>query len=228
MVASKKSQTTKRTAVSRAASAKTAKSPVKRAVGKKTTKKAVARPLTWRFYVVTIGIFALAVSATLGLGLFMVKVAESQQSAVMSHRYARIANIYDSLKLDDSYQPTDSNVFGEKRFYKEDKNRTYASSKEYIHGDTVSNTVLALDTKIKAAGFSFVGEPYAGSKYTQYHYRSANGEYLRLNVSSKPRDDAIRNDAAMNRESTAAVLDMDANSGPSNVTIKVNLDDNNE
>lgn len=217
MVASKKSQTTKR-----------AKAPAKRAAAKKSTKKAVARPLTWRFYVVTIGIFVLAVSATVGLGLFMVKVAESQQISVMNQRSARINNIYDSLKLDDSYQLVASNVFGEKRFYKEDKNRTYASSKEYIHGDTVSNTVTALDTKIKAAGFSFVGEPYPGSKYTEYHYRSAKGEYIRLTVSSKPRDDAIRNDAAMNRQPSAAVLDMDANAGPSNVTIKVNLDDNNE
>lgn len=217
MVASKKSQTTKR-----------AKAPVKRAAAKKSNKKAVARPLTWRFYVVTIGIFVLAVSATVGLGLFMVKVAESQQAAVMSHRYARIANIYDSLKLDDSYAVTATNVFGEKRFYKDDTSRTYASSKEYIHGDTVSNTVTALDTKIKAAGFSFVGEPYPGSKYTEYHYKSAKGEYIRLTVSSKPRDDAIRNDVAMKRESSAAVLDMDANAGPSNVIIKVNLDDNNE
>ncbi len=228
MVASKKSQTTKRKTTSRAVSAKTVKTPTKRASSKRTTKKAVARPLTWRFYVVTIGIFVLAVSATVGLGLFMVKVAESQQAAVMSHRYARIANIYDKLELGDKYEVTKSAVFGEKRFYKEDSSRTYASSKEYVHGDSVLNTVTELDTKIKAAGFDFIGEPYPGSKYTEYHYKSAKGEYIRLTVSSKPRDDAIRNDVAMNRESSAAVLDMDANTGPANVIIKVNLDDNNE
>ncbi|HWT39744.1 MAG TPA: hypothetical protein VN081_00490, partial [Dongiaceae bacterium] len=150
-------------------------------------------------------------------------VAQTNQT-----RLNRIQAIYSSLNLDDSYQVTSTNVFGDKRPYSYDKSRTSSSEIDYLHGDTVSNTATALDTKIKAAGFSFIGEPYPGSKETQYHYKSDNGEYIRLTVESKPYADALQNAYAMKQQPTDVLDNMDTNAGPSKVIVKVNLDDNNE
>lgn len=143
-------------------------------------------------------------------------------------RLSRINAIYSSLKLDDSYQVKDANVFGDKRVYSYDKGRTFSSEIDYIHGDTVSNTVAKLDEKIKAAGFTFVSEPYPGTGSTQYHYKSANGEYIRLTVSSKPYDDALTNAYVLEQDTSSLIASSDKNAAPSNIVIKVNLDDNNE
>jgi hypothetical protein len=100
----------------------------------------------------------------------------------------------------------------------------------YVHGDTVTNTFNELDAKIREAGFVFINEPYPGAVQRQYHYKSADGAYIRLSVESKKYADAIRNAAIMKQDITAAVeqAGKDIESGPANVTIKVNLDDNNE
>lgn len=189
-------------------------------------KLAKAKPLTWKFYVVTVGIFLVAVSAVVVIGLFASNIVSEKNSA---QRLDRIQGIYASLQLDDTYVPQDIDIFGDKRTYEWDKGRTYSSAIRYAHGDTVSVTVEQLDAKIKSAGFEFIDEPYPGSVYYQYHYKSAKGEYIRLTVSSKPYDDAVLNGNLMNKgEIPADVYDMDKNAGPANVVIKVNLDDNNE
>lgn len=199
-------------------------------VTKKTTAKKKAAPKkaprqTWRFYVVTIGIFLVAVTTVIVIAMFTQRVVANQTNQA---RLDRIKGIYSSLNLDDSYRTTNVSIFGDKRVYEWDKDRTYSSAIEYTHGDTVSNTVADLDAKIKATGFTFVDEPYPGSGSTQYHYKSKDGEYIRLTVTSKPYQDALQNASAMDRAPTKAVYDMDKNAGPSVVTIKVNLDDNNE
>ena len=189
-------------------------------------KKAKAKPLTWIFYAVTIGIFTVSVTSVIVIALF---VAHSVATQYTQARVERINAIYSSLSLDSSYYLQNSNIFGEKKIYEWDSSRSYASSITYIHPNTVSVTSQELDGKIKAAGFSFIDEPYKGSAYVQYHYRSEKGEYIRLNVSSKPRDDALQNAFLMNKnEIPDSVYDIDTNAGPSNVVIKVNLDDNNE
>jgi len=187
--------------------------------------KNTARPWTTRFSLLTIGIYAIAV-ATIVLGAFFVanQITEQKSEA----RYNRIQDIYSSLKLDDSYRVERSSVFGDKRVYANDKSRTISSEMDYVHGDSVSNTVAKLDEKIKAAGFMFINEPYKGSTFTQYHYKSADGEYIRLSVSSKPYDDATTNAYVMDKDTTDIINTLDKNAGPSNVVIKVNLDDNNE
>ena len=147
-------------------------------------------------------------------------------------RLERIEAIYASLELDDDqYRMTSTNVFGEKRAYDWDAGRSYSSSVEYVHGDTVTNTVNALDEKIKAAGFTRIDEPYPGMlAEKQYHYKSENGAYIRLKVSSKMYEDAAFNASVMN-ESIPAAVDQDPaelDKAPAVVTIKVNLDNNNE
>jgi len=192
-----------------------------------TTKSAknAARPWTMRFSILTIGIYAIAVATIVLAAFFVANQVAAQQ---MGDRYDRIQGIYSSLKLDDSFRVERANVFGEKRVYESDKSRTVSSSIEYVHGDSVSNTVAKLDEKIKAAGFMFINEPYKGSVFTQYHYKSADGEYIRLSVSSKPYDDATTNAYVMDKDTTDIINTLDKNAGPSNVVIKVNLDDNNE
>jgi hypothetical protein len=144
------------------------------------------------------------------------------QQQINDARKDRIVAIYDSLDLSKhDYQITGKNVFGDKRPYEWDSSRSYSSSVNYIRRANVDTTAAELRTAIEKAGFTYFDEPYPGSAFKEYHFKSAQGEYVRLNVSSKPRDDAFRTneDAAKN---------IDPNMGPSSVTIKVNLDDNNE
>lgn len=146
-------------------------------------------------------------------------------------RVTRIKEIYSSLNLSSEYIQQSALVFGEKETYDWDITRSKSSEIQYVRGADVQTTVKDLDEKIKATGFSFIDEPYKGSAFVQYHYKSEKGEYIRLSVSSKLRDDAFQNFFLMNRnakEYPEALLKSDVNAGPANVTIKVNLDDNNE
>lgn len=208
------------------------KSPTRKKTSKTSAsrkgKTGKAAPLTWKFYAVTIGIFVVAVSTVVVMALFTANVIERN---IVSQRLDRINEIYSSLQLDAlSYQMEDSNVFGQKKYYEWDSSRTYSSTVQYSHGDTVTNTFQELDGKIRAAGFTFVDEPYPGAVQKQYHYKSSDGEYIRLSVESKKYADAIRNAALMGDDITSVVEEAskDIESGPSKVTIKVNLDDNNE
>jgi len=209
----------------------TKKTPVKKNT---TVSKAKAAPkkaprLTWRFYAVTIGIFLVAVTTVVVVAYLAAGVVAKQNNQA---RLDRINTIYASLNIGDEYTVTRSNVFGDKRPYEwggdAGKGRTYSSEIDYLRGDSVSNTVADLDGKIKAAGFTFVDEPYPGSTNVQYHYKSKDGEYIRLTVSSKQYNDAWRNASAMKQEVPESVYAMDKNAGPSEVVLKVNLDDNNE
>lgn len=212
MATSKKTHTTK-------------KAPVTKKTSAKKSKVIKARPLTWRFYVVTIGIFLVAVTTIVVLAFLANNVIISQNNKA---RLDRINDVYASLNIDENYTPTYTNVFGDKRVYEWDDSRSYSSQIDYLHRDTVSNTVAELDAKVKAAGFEFIDEPYAGSPAVQYHYKSAKGEYIRLTVESKPYKDAVFNAHSMTTEIPDSVYAMDKNAGPAAVTIKVNLDDNNE
>lgn len=195
-----------------------------------TVKKGVfakAKPLTWKFYVVTIGIFVISIATVVVISMFTAFAVVRNTSM---QRLDKIQTIYSSIQLDDSYQLEDAKVFGAKKTYDWDRGRTYSSAMYYLHGDSVTNTFNELDAKIREAGFVFIDEPYPGSVQKQYHYKSADGAYIRLSVESKKYADAIRNAAIMKQDLTAAVeqAGKDTDSGPAKVTLKVNLDDNNE
>lgn len=151
------------------------------------------------------------------------------QAFYVQPREARINAIYASLEIDPTlYREERRDIFGEKKVYDYDKSRSYSSSIEYLRGAAVGDTVRELDEKIKAAGFDFIDEPYPGTRAsTQYHYKSAKNEYIRLTVQSKPFWDYSVNRLLMG-ESISGLDQLDPNAGPSMVTIKVNLDDNNE
>jgi hypothetical protein len=141
-------------------------------------------------------------------------------------RQNRIVAIYDYLQLGTEYQQVGEDIFGEKRLYGWDLGRSFSSSRRYVRDANVETTAAEARTKIEQAGFTFVGEPYPGAVDIQQHFKSRWGEYIRLTVSSKPRDDAIRQASLEKREPDYDKLPY--REGPSNVLIKVNLDDNNE
>lgn len=205
----------------------TKKAAPKKTTWKKVKGRAKAKPLTWRFYAVAVGIFTIAVATMIVIALLTASIVAKNENQA---RLERIQSIYKSLELTDEYLPVRSDVFGEKRVYAWDKNSTHSSVVEYIHGDTVTNTVADLDAKIKAAGFAFIDEPYPypGMQSIQYHYKSKDGEYIRMTVQSKPYWDAVASAQAMGKEPIEEVRGIDTNQGPATVIIKVNLDDNNE
>lgn len=213
MATTKKPQVTKKTSAKKAT------------VKKATAKKAKAAPLTWRFYVVAIGIFVIAVSAFIVMALL---TASTVQKNTSNERTARVQAIYSAINPGDGYQIVETRILGEKQVYKSDPGRTYPSIIEYVHADTVNNTASDLDAKIKAAGFTFMGQLHPEATFTEYVYKSVKGEYVFLVVSSKPYDDAVHNAAVMKRNISDAEFAMDKNAGPSTVLIKVNLDGNSE
>jgi hypothetical protein len=144
--------------------------------------------------------------------------------AEVDARKNRILRIYSDLQLGADYKLTNQDISGEKRVYSWDSGRTYSSVRSYVRELDVDKTVAELRPKIEQAGFSLIGEPYPNAVDVELHFKSAKGEYVRLRVSSKPRDDAIRQ-AAPNEPDYSKLAYRDA---PSNVQIKVNLDDNNE
>lgn len=143
-------------------------------------------------------------------------------------RLNRITTIYSSLELNDKFILQNDQVFGDKRVYDYDKSRTFSSAKYYIYPAKVDETMKILDAAAKKAGFVKFDEPYPGSVDLQYHYKSAKNEYLRISVSSKLRNDAFQNSFLMTGEYKDEDFKIDPNAGPSEVTVKVNLDDNNE
>lgn len=193
---------------------------------KKTAKKVITKKSSKLVLVMFITLIAVGGVA----GYYLNSWQHNQVNTAVDTRKDRIIAIYDSLKLDTSYQLINSSVFGEKRVYEWDAGRTFSSEKTYDRGSDVASTVAELRSKIESAGFTYFEEPYPGSTYIELHFKSSKNEYVRLNVQSKLRFDAMRNDALMNggKSISQAVLDLDPNAGPSIVTIKVNLDDNNE
>jgi len=143
-------------------------------------------------------------------------------------RLKRINEIYSSIKLPANTYFNTQNVFGDKRPYPNDSGRSFSSQKTFVVAKTVTETFNEIDSAIKAAGYTYFEEAYPGSTSKEYHYKTSKGEYIRLNVSSKLRDDAASNELLMNGKFDDAFFKIDPNAGPSSVTLKVNLDDNNE
>lgn len=205
------------------------KTPVKKvSTSKAKNSKAITRPWSLRFSIITIGIYGIVV-ITLILAAF--SIASLVANAEKIERTARIKEVYKSIAIEESctnQAAAKVNIFGDKRVYAEDKSRTVSSSVSCARGDTVSNTAEYFDGQIKTAGFVLIDEPYAGSVFKEYHYKNDDGVFVRLHVSSKPYDDALQNEVLLGGDKMTIPENFDTNAGPSNVTVKVNLDDNNE
>lgn len=151
------------------------------------------------------------------------KDSSKQDSASLTdpaEREDRIREILASIKLDETFEQVSEDIFGEKRKYSYDQGRTFSSSREYKRDANVHDTREVVRTAIEAAGYEFFDEPYAGSAAVQYHYKTDRGEYIRLSVMSENLFGPIDDSQPLTEEQRYAA--------PSIVTIKVNLDDNNE
>lgn len=145
-------------------------------------------------------------------------------TAVNEARKNRIAAMYEKIDLGSDYLVQSQDIFGEKRPYEWDKSRSYSSSKELVRGKNVDETVKDLQEHVTKAGFTLIDHPYP----YQWQYKSDDAVYVRFNVLSKPRMEYIQNQSLMGKDVGSASNQIDSNTGPSLVTLKVNLDDNNE
>ena len=198
---------------------------VKKKLTKKVSRSISATPTHFMIKRGLIGyaIIVFVLFATLSMSIYTVnRVVTGYEN---SNRYNRIEAIYNSLTLGDTYRVAKSDVFGDKRVYEWDSSRTYSSSVEYGHNDTVKNTFADLTKKIEAAGFTKFETAYEGSTAEQYHFKNADGEYIRVSVVSSTEHSMVLY-GTPSLEEWLKVEDKYA--APSYVTIKVNLDDNNE
>lgn len=173
---------------------------------------------------IIIGLSIVVVAVMLGL-IFALIVLPRTIDGIRLHR---INEIYRSIELPATiYSETDS-IFGDKRPYDYDQSRSASSSKTFVVAQSVTDTFDVIDKAIQAAGYVPFEEAYPGSVSKEFHYKTPDGAYVRLNVESKLRLDAFQNTYWMNGKLTDEFFAIDPNAGPSLVTLKVNLDDNNE
>ncbi len=171
--------------------------------------------------ILNITFIALVIIVVTVIGLYAVPSVNN------SIRKNRIVSIYNSLNLDaNKYSPNYESVFGEKKIYDYDLSRSFSSEITYIRSANVDTTVAELKQAISQTDFTFYEEPYPGSSDFKYIYKSPRNEYMRVSVTSKTSDDEYFNKYSMGL--SASDMTADRNAGPSNVSIKINLDDNNE
>lgn len=166
-----------------------------------------------------VGIVSLLVAAMIITGLMT-----GYMKYTNSQRLDRIQSIYASLKLDDSYREARSDIFGDKRVYDWDKGRTWSSSIEYGKNSSRSETFNDLKKRITAAGFKQIPGPNYGEVARQDHYKSDKNEYIRVSVDTSAVYDGILYGTDWPSPQTKDATE----NAPVYVTIKVNLDDNNE
>lgn len=165
-------------------------------------------------------VFVLFVSLALSL-FFINRLIVNKEN---TDRYDKIMGIYSKLDLDKSYRAVKSDVFGDKRVYSWDKGRSYSSSQVYARNATPADTAADLQKKIEAAGFQYVQTEYADSTNPVFEYRNKSGNWIRVSPESKFVYDAY----TFGTTSASDPLVNHKDEAPSYVTIKVNLDDNNE
>lgn len=189
---------------------------------KKLTQKQIAHHQ--KRHRIIVGLSIVVVAALVGLIFSLIIIPRVTNNL----RLNRINEIYASITLPSPVYNENDTVFGNKRVYPYDSSRSQSSQKTFVVGKTVNDTFNELDAAIKAAGYVAFEEPYPGSVFREEHYKTDHNEYIRLNVSSKLRNDAFQNSLWMTGKINDDVFKIDPNAGPSTVILKVNLDDNNE
>lgn len=151
-------------------------------------------------------------------------LVESNKIYHNNQRYHAITSIYQNLGLDESYRHAGFDVFGEKRTYAWDDARSQSSSMSYGRNADRSATFKDLQTKIEAAGFHKIDGPNYGELARQDHYKNDQGQFIRVSIETAAWHEAMLYGTAFPRPQSAEANEQ----GPVYVTIKVNLDDNNE
>lgn len=172
---------------------------------------------------IIVGLSVVVVALLLGLIFTLIIIPKIHNDI----RLNRINEIYSSIKLPQNVYAEADTVFGDKRIYSYDTSKSIPSSETFVVAKTVTDTFNTLDTAIKAAGYTPLAQANPDTVTKEAHYKTGKGEYIILNVESKLRLDAFQNELWMNDKS-GGFNQIDSNAGPSLVTLKVNLDDNNE
>ena len=158
------------------------------------------------------------------VSLSIFAVVETRTAYLEHQRETRIAEIYEDLELDDTYRVADVSIFGEKKKYSWDEERTHASVVSYGRDADRSETFDDIQRRLESAGFRQIESPDYGNVGRQDHYTNDAGEFVRVSVDTVAWHNAMLYGTQIpNRSSDAA-----NETGPVYVTIKVNLDDNNE
>jgi hypothetical protein len=158
------------------------------------------------------------------LTLSIYTVSQLTYAYQAEQRLDRIKQVYVSLDLDDSYRVAGGEIFGEKRIYEWDESRTYASSAYFGRDADRSETFADLRAHIESAGFEQIEGPDYADISRQDHYRSDDGEYIRVSIDTAAWHSAMLYGTELPEPGSPASDE----TGPVYVTIKVNLDDNNE
>jgi hypothetical protein len=199
------------------------------------TAKPTAKQLNrhWRDRAILFGVTSF-IFLVIIITLFVAVIVPNAQAA---DRKNRIIGVYDSLNLGDDYGLGFSQILDQKTPYPAamGSGRTYASQREYTRGLTVDETMTELRTKAEKAGFKYMRTDGEGSASPTMHLKNADGTWLIIDVSSKPRDDAIRDQYIIggpdldtnNNEAYKAAIALDFQAAPSYAWILVNLDDDN-
>jgi hypothetical protein len=172
---------------------------------------------------IIVGLSIVVVAALLGLIFTLIVLPKIHNDA----RLHRINEIYSSIQLPQNVYAETNMIFGDKRFYSYDTNKTIPSTETFVVAKTVTDTFSTIDASIKAAGYTPLEQTNPDSVTKEGHYKTAKGEYIFLNVQSKLRLDAFQNEYWMG-DTSKGFAAIDPNAGPSTVILKVNLDDNNE
>lgn len=182
-----------------------------------TKDKIVIRKTPLVYAITAVVLVALLVAATFG-------VYKLSVNANNKMRLGKIIDIYDSLQLNNDYRMVKTNIFGDKRVYEWDKGRTFASEVTLVHAAAPTEVRAQLRKQVEAAGFTFVQTEYEGSISPIDQFKNSQGNYVRVGVMSKYAQDKYTygdydlNDPLANHKDEA----------PSYISVKVNLDDNNE
>lgn len=208
-----------------------AKKSTKKSTKKRTYTKHITKTDTHFMVRRSLPVYAVLVFlifALLSMSIYLVDRMTVQRDH--SIRHGKITKIYTDLNLGETYRIASSNVFGDKRVYKDDHKKSHASRVEYGHNATVAETRAEIAEKAKKAGFSHVETITSSNFYQTEVFKNSQNNYLRVSVLSR----TMHNDLVygtsevpkpLNDPQTIEKMNYEA---PSYVVIAVNLDDNNE
>lgn len=137
----------------------------------------------------------------------------------------RIAEVFQSLDLNNEYIYQTGENAAQQRAFKSDGHRDWTSFATYLRGASLDETMGELDQRATSAGFQFVRNAHEGSTgLTGAVYRSDRNEYLYVTISSKQRNDYLQNALLLQREANPEGLAMiDASEGPVEVLVKLDI-----
>jgi hypothetical protein len=135
-------------------------------------------------------------------------------------RKEKIEAIYSKIIAGEAYVLKSETVVGEKVLYGSDKTRSRSSLKVYTGNMNVDKAAADLKQKIESVGYVSDGEQYNNQNAIGYHFKSTDNTYVRLSVTGRTFNEV--------QETLEDLNKIDPNSGPVEVKIRVNIDDNNE